>query len=93
MSVEPTSHVSLPPNVLVRKLADEAVLLNLDSEQYYGLDDIGTRMLDALCAANSVEAAYDELAPEYDVDPQTLRSDLCTLVEQLVERGLLEVSG
>jgi len=93
MSVEFASRVSVPPNVLVRKLEEESVLLNLDSERYYGLDEVGTRMLDALCDSDSMEAAYLQLVDEYDVDPQTLRDDLRVLAETLVNQGLLQVGG
>ncbi len=93
MSVDFTSQVCVPSNVLVRKLDEESVLLNLDSEQYYGLDEVGTRMLDVLCESDSVEAAYGQLVDEYEVDPKTLRTDLAGLAEALVARGLLRVLG
>jgi hypothetical protein len=32
------------PEVLVQELEGEAVLLNLASERYFGLDDVGTRI-------------------------------------------------
>jgi len=93
MSVEFAARLSVPPNVLVRKLEEESVLLNLDSERYYGLDEVGTRMLDALCESDSVEAAYRQLVDEFDVDPETLRDDLRVLAETLVKQGLLQVGG
>ncbi len=93
MAVEFTSQVRVPPNVLVRNLEEESVLLNLDSERYYGLDEVGTRMLDALCGSDSVEDAYVQLVDEYDIDPKTLREDLRVLAETLVKQGLLQVGG
>jgi len=39
-----SGRVEVPKNVLVRFLGKECVLLNLKSEIYYGLDEIGTRM-------------------------------------------------
>ncbi len=93
MSVEFTSRVCVPPNVVVRKLEDESVLLNLDSEQYYGLDEVGTRMLDILCDSQTMEVAYCRLVDEYDVDPETLRDDLRGLADTLMTRGLLQVVG
>jgi len=93
MSVDFTTRVSLAPTVLVRKLDDESVLLDLESEQYYGLDEVGTRMLDALCDAASVEAASSLLIDEYDIELETLREDLRVLAETLVARGLLRVTS
>jgi hypothetical protein len=83
--------VVVPANVLVRELDGESVLLNLNSECYFGLDEVGTRMWTLLTASESVQAAYEKLATEYDVDAEQLRQDLDSLIEKLVDQGLLEV--
>jgi hypothetical protein len=77
------------PDVLVQEVDDESVLLNLASEQYFGLDEVGTRMWQALSSCDSVQAAHDQLLKEYAVEEERLRSDLLDLVDQLVEHGLL----
>ena len=83
--------VSAPSHVLVRFLDRESVLLNLDSEQYFGLDETGTRMWQLVTASTNVDAAYQELLAEFDVEPQLLRDNLTDLLGQLVENGLLQV--
>jgi len=77
---------------LISRLQEESVLLNLDNERYYGLDDVGTRMLSVLTSSDSVQSAWLQLVDEYDVDREVLREDLVTLVERLLEQGLVEVS-
>ena len=79
----------MPDDVLISNLQQESVILNLDSECYYGLDDVGTRFLTVLTNSESIEAAYEKLASEYDVDNQILRQDLLALVEDLVNQGIL----
>ena len=76
-------------DVLISNLQEEAVILNLDSERYYGLDDVGTRFLSVLNTSESIEAAYEVLRDEYDVDPQSLRQDLLDLTETLLQQGIL----
>jgi len=83
--------LEIPVDVLVRELDGESVLLNLDSECYYGLDEVGTRMWQVLTTSPSIAAAYDDLLAEYDVDAETLRSDMGELIGQLVAHGLLVV--
>lgn len=83
--------VSAPPHVLVRFLDRESVLLNLDTEQYFGLDETGTRMWQLLTVSPNIYAAYEELLAEFDVEPQLLRDNLTDLLERLVENGLLQV--
>jgi len=89
MTISFSDRVTVPDDVLISHLQEESVILNLDSERYYGLDDVGTRFLSVLTTSDSIEAAYDRLQHEYDVDPHVLRNDLLALVENLVSQGLL----
>jgi hypothetical protein len=80
---------TISANVLIRFLDQESVLLNLNTEKYFGLDSVGTRMWQVVTAAPSVEAAYNQLIEEFDVEPETLRSNLSDLLDHLVENGLI----
>ena len=89
MTISFSDRVTVPDDVLISHLQEESVILNLDSERYYGLDDVGTRFLSILTNADSIQSAYEQLRDEYDVDPQVLRADLLALVENLIDQGLL----
>lgn len=89
MTISFSDRVTVPDDVLISRLQEESVILNLDSERYFGLDDVGTRFLSVLTTSDSIETAYDRLRDEYDVDPQALRGDLLALVENLIDQGLL----
>jgi Coenzyme PQQ synthesis protein D (PqqD) len=80
-----------PNHVLVRFVDREAVLLNLETEEYFGLDETGTRMWQLLTAAPNIDTAYRELLEEFDVESELLRSNLMELLGRLVESGLLRV--
>lgn len=82
---------AVPAHVLVRFLDRESVLLNLETEQYFGLDETGTRMWQLLTALPNIDAAYHELLNEFDVEPELLRTNLTELLARLVENGLLQV--
>ena len=83
--------ISIPDGVMVRQLEGEAVLLNLNSESYFGLDDVGTHMWTALTDSESIESAYEALLAEYEVEPEQLRTDLVSFVDKLAEAGLIDV--
>ena len=89
MAISFSDRVRVPDDVLISNLQEESVILNLDSERYYGLDDIGTRFLSVLNTSDSIEAAYEVLRDEYDVNAHSLRQDLLELVEDLVKQGIL----
>ena len=65
------------------------MILNLDTERYFGLDDVGTTFLSVLTTSDSIETAYNKLLDEYDVDGDVLRTDLLALVENLIDQGIL----
>ena len=92
MTISFSDRVRVPNAVLISDLREESVILNLDSERYYGLDDVGTRMLSVLTSSDSVQAAWEKLQREYDIDRDVLRQHLISLVDKLLEQGLIEVS-
>ena len=77
--------------VLFQEVGGEAVLLNLASERYFGLDPIGTRIWNLLGTDTRLQHAHAALCADYDVDPARLETDLLTLVGQLAEAGLIKV--
>jgi hypothetical protein len=88
-----SDRVRLPDDVLISRLQEESVILNLDSERYFGLDDVGTRFLSVLTASDSIEAAYQSLAEEYEVDREVLRQDLVALIQNLQQQGIIKVTA
>jgi Coenzyme PQQ synthesis protein D (PqqD) len=83
--------VVVPAQVLVRHLDGETVLLNLDTEKYFGLDSTGTRMWEVATRSSNIETAYAKLTEEFEAEPDLLRTHLADLLAQLVENGLLKV--
>lgn len=84
------SHQAKPSDdVLFQEVAGEAVLLNLASESYFGLDPVGTRVWMLLSVDPSLQQAYDTMCAEYDVAPAVMESDLLALVGKLAEAGLV----
>ena len=89
MTISFSDRVSIPEDVLISRVQEESVILNLDTERYFGLDDVGTTFLLALTTTDSIEAAYEKLQHEYDVDGDVLREDLLALVQTLINQGVL----
>src|SRR5437867_10647192 len=88
-----SSRVTVAPDVLFRLVGNEAVLLNLRTELYLGLDPVGTEMWAVLTNTSSIEAAYDSLLQEFDVEPERLRHDMNDFIEKLLAQGLIELKS
>ncbi|MES2979219.1 MAG: PqqD family protein [Pseudomonadota bacterium] len=82
-----------PSTVLMRELAGDAVILDMEKETYFGLDPVATRMWTCLCESTSVAAALHTLQEEFDVEPARLSEDLQAFIEKMRRLGLLRVAG
>jgi len=77
--------------VLFRQLDDEAVLLDLKSGTYFGLNDLGARIWQLILEHGSLSRVRDVLVQEYATDGSVIERDLLELGRQLIERRLVDV--
>lgn len=85
------SRARLPQHVVHRTFVAETVVLNLRTGKYHGLNVTAGRMLEALEAAETIGDSVPELAAEFDVGDEQIRTDLLSLCRGLLERGLIEI--
>lgn len=77
------------PDALHQELSGETVLLNLKTEQYFGLDEVGTRIWQLIVAASTPETIVSRLLEEYEVEAERVRADVERLVGELRAAGLV----
>jgi hypothetical protein len=68
------------------------VLLDLASESYFGLDEVGTRVWQLLNEGQGQSAMIDTLFDEYEVEREALERDISELLDRLSGAGLIEIS-
>ena len=93
MSTSFTSSITISPDVMVRQVGEESVLLDLRTERYLGLDDVSSRRWEVLTNGVAIDSAYQTLLAEFDVDPERLRNDLDDFVQELVKLGLVQLNN
>lgn len=76
--------------VMFQDVGGEAVLLDLASETYFGLNKVGTRVWELLPQHN-LTAIHATLCEEFDAPPAQIEHDLLTLAGQLAQAGLVTV--
>jgi hypothetical protein len=84
-----SQRIEISPDVLFQEVGGETVLLDLESEHYFGLDAVGTRIWGLLGEGVSVAAMVDTLLQEYEVERATLEADVAELLSRLAEAGLI----
>lgn len=83
------TRVRIPPHIMTRRVGEDVVVLDLQSGIYFGLDDVGVRVWGLLEKGETVGAAITAITEAYDVAPETVRPDVCELVQELLDRRLL----
>ena len=91
MKPQPTDHFKLSDEVLSQEVNGETVLLDLEGEAYFGLNEVGTRIWQLLQSEHSVAGMVDSLSAEYDVSREQLESDVSGLLDKLTEAGLVSL--
>ena len=84
--------LTLAPEVSISDLHGELVLLNFETETYYGLDRVGAQIVNVLKEEPTIEAGVQALAQQFDVTEQRLRDDVEKLIGELLEAKLVELT-
>jgi Coenzyme PQQ synthesis protein D (PqqD) len=82
----------LSPDVVFRDLEGEAVILDLSSGTYFGLNEVGTRVWRLVDEGRDSSQIVEIVAAEYAADRETIARDVERLLDDLRSRRLI-VSG
>ena len=79
--------------MLSRDLEGDAVLLNLESGTYFGLDKVGIRIWSLLREDGSLRRTFDTMQQNYGMSKEPLERDVLRLVGELGAKGLVSMSS
>lgn len=85
--------IALSPDVISQEVSGETVLLDLESENYYGLDEVGTRIWQLIKETNELQSIFNTLLEEYNVSEERLQLDLTTLLTEIEGLGLVKLEA
>ena len=91
MTLNPDQQIEIAPDVLFQEVSGETVLLDLESERSFGLDEVGTRIWALIGEGARVGTVVDTLLQEYEVERERLESDVEELLSKLSEAGLIRL--
>ncbi len=77
--------------VFAQEVDGEMVLLDMSSENYFGLDEVGTAMWQAMQEKETLAEVLASLLEQYEVESDVLEKDLLIFVDKLAEKSLLKV--
>jgi hypothetical protein len=88
-----TDPLRVNERALFRVVDDEAVILNMDDGQYYGLNEVATRVWQLLSEGQNMEEVTSRLLSEFETDEATLLADLTELLDELLAKRLVLRGG
>jgi hypothetical protein len=81
--------LKLRPDVAFQDLRGEAVIVDLASGNYFGLNEVGTRVWQLVDEGHEEPTIVDILTSEYEADRATIARDVARLLDDLRARHFI----
>ena len=92
-SITADSVVEATTDQMSSELAGEAVILSLQNNNYYGLNEVGACIWSLVQQSpRSVQSICDALMQEFDVDRAQCEEEVISLLQQMRKHNLIEVA-
>ncbi|MEA3492519.1 MAG: PqqD family protein [Campylobacterota bacterium] len=83
--------ITFAETVFAQEVDGEIVLLDMKSENYFGLDEVGSSIWQAMESGKTIREVREIVLNQYDVESDVLERDLLGFIKKLVESGLIEL--
>lgn len=84
-----TQTIKFSSEILTQEVGGETVILDLKTESYFGLDEVGTRIWQLLQQEKDTQNITETMLDEYDVEEKQLEKDIQNLLTKLNEAGII----
>lgn len=85
------SKIIIPTTSFSQIIDDEMVILDTQSENYFGLDAMGSVMWQILQQNPSINDLKNALLEQYEVDENILQADIEKFIQQLEQNKLISI--
>ncbi|WP_143310063.1 PqqD family protein [Chitinophaga vietnamensis] len=83
--------IKISENSIVREMGAGFVILNLNTERFYELNEVGKRFWELLSDDQEYASALHILQDEYEVSIERLQEDIPRLIESLKNAELIVI--
>jgi len=83
--------ITFSDTVFAQEVDGEMVLLDMESENYFGLDEVGTAIWQSMQEYGTLQEVFHAMLEQYDVEEEVLKNDLSDFVNKLLKSGLVKV--
>ncbi len=87
------SQVQRNPKLLANQMDGEIVMMSIANGEYYGLDEVGSRIWELMEKPVSIDNLVEQLMAEFDVDYDGCLRDTQEFLEDLLDKDLVLVKN
>lgn len=88
--MDANTHLKRGSKATFQVVADEAILIHMDTGTYYSLNKVGTEFWNLLDGQQTLQEHAAMLAQKYNVETTVVLNDLLELAEKLAAEKLVE---
>lgn len=78
-------------NVTFEVVADEAILIDINTGTYFSLNEVGTEFWEMLDGTQTIEQHATVIANKYEVETSMVVADLLELAEEMAKDSLIVI--
>ena len=79
------------PGALSTSIDNEAVILGIESGNYFGFNEIGTEIWEKIEFSISVDKLIANFTTAYSNENQEIKNDIIDFLSKLLDSGLIEI--
>ena len=87
-----TNQITIPVQMIARKVGDEMVILELPSVAYFGFEPVAARLWQLITEGRTLAGVCDVLPDEFEATRKFLKADVQRLITELQVNALVVVS-
>ena len=85
------SIITVSPNVLYKRLGEEVILINLETDRIFSLNQTGAKTWELIESTHSFDEVKKGLAEVYDVTPDALELELVQIIDSFTAEGFITI--
>jgi hypothetical protein len=89
--IELTTKIVQTPEILATTVDDETMMMDLESNNYYGMGRVGSHIWELLKQPLTVVELCATIQDFFEVDSETCQRDVLRFVQQLVDEKLVRI--
>lgn len=85
------SKIIIPETLLLQKIDEETILLDINTQEYFSLNELGGIIWELLSKKNNLNEIKSELLSSFDIEEKQIENDILNFINALIEKGLIEI--